>query len=237
MYRIAITSALWAFVLSSDARAHAFLDHADPRVGSTVLSAPRALSLSFTQNLEPAFSGVEVSNASGARVDQGRPQINGSTIQLGLKSLTPGTYHVRWHVLSVDTHKTQVVSHSVSVSDHKACLIVTDPLIGVRAVHFVAAMLVAGIAVFEVLVIVPAMREIEWPSVEAMTRLRTRLVDIIWAGLAVAVFSGAAWLLFLAARIADRSPIEVLTDGTAWTVLSQTRFGVDWQVRYWWPPY
>ncbi len=88
------------------ARAHAFLDHANPRVGSTVPTAPRELTLSFTQNLEPAFSTVEVSGPGG-RVDAGKPQINGNTMRVGLKALSPGTYHVRWRALSVDTHTTQ----------------------------------------------------------------------------------------------------------------------------------
>ncbi len=89
------------------ARAHAFLDHAIPLVGSTVPSAPHEVSLWFTQNIETAFSSVEVTDAGGARVDQGKPQISGNTMHVGLKTLGPGTYRVRWHVLSVDTHKTE----------------------------------------------------------------------------------------------------------------------------------
>jgi len=89
------------------ARAHAFLDHASPLVGSTVAAAPHEVSLWFTQNIEAAFSGVEVSDANGARVDQGKPQISGNTMRVGLKPLAAGTYRVRWHVLSVDTHKTE----------------------------------------------------------------------------------------------------------------------------------
>src|SRR5271168_4003258 len=89
------------------ARAHAFLDHASPLVGSTVAAAPHEVSLWFTQNIEAAFSAVEVTDADGARVDLGKPQISGNTMRVGVKSLTPGTYRVRWHVLSVDTHKTE----------------------------------------------------------------------------------------------------------------------------------
>ena len=65
-------SALLGVMLGTGAQAHAFLDHAEPRVGSTVPTAPRELSLSFTQKLEPAFSSVEVSDANGARVDLGK---------------------------------------------------------------------------------------------------------------------------------------------------------------------
>src|SRR5712671_5212472 len=48
------------------AHAHAFLDHADPRVGNTVKSPPRAVALWFTQNLESAFSTIEILDANGA---------------------------------------------------------------------------------------------------------------------------------------------------------------------------
>jgi copper resistance protein C len=98
---------LLAALASTAALAHAFLDHAEPRVGSTVPSAPRELALFFTQNLEPAFSSVEVSDASGARVDLGKPSISASSMRVGLKPLPPGTYRVRWQVLSVDTHTTE----------------------------------------------------------------------------------------------------------------------------------
>jgi len=100
-------SALLTIMAGTAARAHAFLDHAEPRVGSTVPTAPREVVLSYTQNLEPAFSSVEVSDANGARVDLGKPRINTSVMRVGLKQLPPGTYRVRWQVLSVDTHTTE----------------------------------------------------------------------------------------------------------------------------------
>jgi methionine-rich copper-binding protein CopC len=101
------TSALLAVMLGTAAKAHAFLDHAEPRVGSTVPTAPREVLLSFTQKLEPAFSSVEVSDANGTRVDLGKPSISTSVMRIGLKPLSAGTYRVRWHVLSVDTHTTE----------------------------------------------------------------------------------------------------------------------------------
>jgi methionine-rich copper-binding protein CopC len=89
------------------AQAHAFLDHASPLVGSTVPTAPQQLTLWFTQNLEPAFSSVEVTGPNGARVDTGRTRIGANTMRVGLRASEPGTYHVHWRALSVDTHTTQ----------------------------------------------------------------------------------------------------------------------------------
>lgn len=92
------------------ARAHAFLDHASPAVGSTVKQAPAAISLWFTQKLEPAFSTVEVVDQAGQRVDQGDARVDpqdGTLLRVSLKVLKPGTYKVAWRVVSVDTHATQ----------------------------------------------------------------------------------------------------------------------------------
>ncbi len=97
----------FAFVLAAGAaHAHAFLDHAEPRVGNKVASPPHAVTLWFTQKLEPAFSGVTITNAAGQRVDVGKPRVSGNQMSVSLRGGGTGTYHVNWHVLSVDTHKT-----------------------------------------------------------------------------------------------------------------------------------
>jgi methionine-rich copper-binding protein CopC len=102
-----ILLALGLLLLGSPAaHAHAFLDHANPRVGSTVRTAPREVTLSFTQRLEPSFSSAQVTNASGARVDQGA-RVSGMQMHVPVSALPPGTYRVRWKVLSVDTHTTE----------------------------------------------------------------------------------------------------------------------------------
>ena len=100
-------SALLTLTAGTAAKAHAFLDHAEPRVGNKVASPPHAVTLWFTQNLEPAFSSVTVTNAAGQRVDVGKPRISGNQMSVSLRGGGTGTYHVSWHVLSVDTHKTE----------------------------------------------------------------------------------------------------------------------------------
>ncbi len=92
------------------ARAHAFLDHASPAVGSSVPASPPNVTLWFTQDLEPAFSSAQVTNEAGQRVDLGNAQIpqgSPAELQIGLKPLPPGTYLVSWRVVSVDTHPTE----------------------------------------------------------------------------------------------------------------------------------
>ena len=112
MRRVMMTLAFGAAALSAAARAqaHAFLDHASPAVGSLVPTAPSIVTLWFTQDLEPVFSSVTVTNDAGHRVDLGNaqiPQDSPAELQIGLKPLAPGTYLVSWHVVSVDTHPTE----------------------------------------------------------------------------------------------------------------------------------
>ena len=88
---------------------HAFLERAEPRVGSTVKTAPVEVRVWFTEALEPAFSTIEVVDQSGVRVDLGPARVDpasSSLLQVRLKPLGPGTYRVKWRVLSVDTHVT-----------------------------------------------------------------------------------------------------------------------------------
>lgn len=98
--------ALLLLYATGEATAHAFLDHAEPRVGNKVAAPPREVTLWFTQKLEAAFSSVTVTNASGERVDSGKARVSGNQMSISLRPGGTGTYHVNWHVLSVDTHTT-----------------------------------------------------------------------------------------------------------------------------------
>ena len=107
---IATTFVLATLLLhAAPARAHAFLDHSDPAVGSTVPAPLAVIHLWFTQELEPAFSSVTVTDKSGATVSEPAEidTSNKSELDVKLKALPAGTYKVQWHVLSVDTHTTE----------------------------------------------------------------------------------------------------------------------------------
>jgi methionine-rich copper-binding protein CopC len=111
VFRMLVASSLPLFLaLGIDAaHAHAFLDHADPRVGNTVKSPPRTVALWFTQNLESAFSNIEVRDANGAQMTAGKASVDANDrklLRVPVKALPAGAYTVKWHVLSVDTHTT-----------------------------------------------------------------------------------------------------------------------------------
>jgi methionine-rich copper-binding protein CopC len=103
-------SVLLALSPLSEAQAHAFLDRADPRVGSVVAKPPTAVRLTFTEGLEIVFCRVSVTGPPGfGGADAVRP-VPGDpkSLVVDLRAPTPpGTYVVRWRVLSVDTHVTE----------------------------------------------------------------------------------------------------------------------------------
>ena len=110
MRRLRASLALAVLLLGAGAAwGHAFLERAEPRVGSTVKSAPTRVRVWFTEALEPAFSTLEVVNQAGNRVDLGPAQIDAASpalLQVRLKPLGPGIYRVKWRILSIDTHVT-----------------------------------------------------------------------------------------------------------------------------------
>ena len=92
------------------AQAHAMLDHAQPRVGSTVHGSPAEVRLWFNEPLEPAFSTVRVVDAQGRSVDAGRAQVDAHDpllLRVPLAKLAPGEYTAAWRAVSVDTHVTE----------------------------------------------------------------------------------------------------------------------------------
>jgi len=95
---------------ATPAFAHAFLVHAVPSVGSTVIGAPKTLLLTFTEGLEIPFCSVAVTDAMGMSDAAGKPEaVPGHPEQMlvPLNISMPGKILVTWHAVSVDTHHTQ----------------------------------------------------------------------------------------------------------------------------------
>jgi methionine-rich copper-binding protein CopC len=93
--------------LATPATAHAFLQHESPGAGETLASAPKEIVLDFTEPLEPAFSGVGVTDAAGHNVEAAHSVANGASMRVSLKVLATGVYRVSWHAVSVDNHRTE----------------------------------------------------------------------------------------------------------------------------------
>jgi hypothetical protein len=104
-----LTAMLLLLATDREAAAHAFLLKSDPTVGATVMD-PKTLRLEFSEAIELGFSGVDLATSPG-----GALALNGlhfadeahKVLVAGLPMLTAGAYRVRWHVVSVDTHRTE----------------------------------------------------------------------------------------------------------------------------------
>ena len=104
-----------------------------------------------------------------------------------------------------------------------------EPLVIARAFHLASTLLLTGTIMFRCLVATPAFRVKAGGALE--DGLRLRLAQIVWAALVVAMLSGAAWLLFVAAEIGGLSVADAVSEGLTGIVLTQTTFGDTWMLR------
>ncbi len=89
--------------------AHAFLDRAEPSVGSQVRIAPAQVKVWFTENLEAALCRLQVFDTTGQEVDRRDVRsdpASAAVLEVSLPALKPGKYKVVWRAVSVDTHVT-----------------------------------------------------------------------------------------------------------------------------------
>jgi putative copper resistance protein D len=103
-----------------------------------------------------------------------------------------------------------------------------EPLVAARALHFASTVMVAGAIFFRFFIAEPAFRAGRDGRPAETDALRRQLTWIVWINVALAIASGAAWLVLLAANISGVPVTEVFSDDTIWTVLTDTRFGYDW---------
>ena len=96
---------------SGAALAHALLVKAVPAVGGAVSASPSEIRITYSEAVEPRFSGIAVKAVDGRSAETGAAAVDPgdhATLVVAIKSpLRPGTYKVNWHVVSVDTHKTE----------------------------------------------------------------------------------------------------------------------------------
>jgi putative copper resistance protein D len=104
-------------------------------------------------------------------------------------------------------------------------------MVSVRAIHFAATMLFAGVVFFIVFVTEPTFRA---ANVDLAVRaiVQSRIGRLTWISLVLATISGAAWLVLTAVEMSDRPLVAVLSEDILWVVLSQTNFGRAWFIRF-----
>ncbi|SOT41564.1 copper homeostasis periplasmic binding protein CopC [Burkholderia cenocepacia] len=92
------------------ASAHGKLESAVPAAGSTIDAAPDMVRLTFNEALEPAFSTVKVSDASGNAITQDKAKVDASNprvMTVAIPTLAAGAYTVQWAAMTADAHRTK----------------------------------------------------------------------------------------------------------------------------------
>ncbi|SXD41068.1 protein yobA [Klebsiella quasivariicola] len=106
-----LSVAFAGMLTAAGAFAHAHLQQQTPAAGAQLTAAPQSLTLSFSEGIEPAFSGVTITGPQQRAVATGkltRHAVNPAQVTIPLaETLSPGEYSVSWHVVSVDGHKTK----------------------------------------------------------------------------------------------------------------------------------
>ena len=103
------TTFVLVLAFQGSADAHAFLLKSDPVVGA-VTASPKTVRLEFSEGVELLFSGIELDSAAGSAVKTAAAHYDAGNRKIMLLDLPPlasGTYRVKWHVVSVDTHRTE----------------------------------------------------------------------------------------------------------------------------------
>jgi copper resistance protein C len=109
MKRTVVSLLLIILTGTGGVEAHAFLKDSEPPVGGTVQTSPNEVRIRFTENIEPAFSSINVFDAAGKQVDKRDVRLDRSDralLHVSLPRLEAGIYKVVWRVVSVDTHVT-----------------------------------------------------------------------------------------------------------------------------------
>ncbi|HEY3894731.1 MAG TPA: copper resistance protein CopC [Pseudonocardiaceae bacterium] len=173
---------------AGSASAHATLVSTQPGQGALVATLPSVVSLTFSEPVVVATSGVRVFGPDGSELDNGHTVHVGqpSTVGVGLSSAPPvaqGTYTVSWRVISADSHPvagafTFSVGHPSAGRSPAGAQPAGSATLG--AVY--AVVRAAAFASFAVLVGSIGFVLLCWPG--AITRRDTRRVMLAgWAGL------------------------------------------------------
>jgi methionine-rich copper-binding protein CopC len=98
-----------SLAFASTAFAHATPTARDPAPDAEV-AAPSAVTIRFSEPLEPAFSKLALVDANDKPVASTASQVDPQdtkTIHLALQPLAPGRYTVQWTAVAEDGHRTK----------------------------------------------------------------------------------------------------------------------------------
>ncbi|MFG3525297.1 copper resistance CopC/CopD family protein [Streptomyces sp. NPDC047917] len=108
----ALVGTVFALLLggAGPASAHAALTGSDPQDGAVVATAPKEVTLTFSEQVALGDDSIRILDPDGKRADTGaapRDLQSGSTVKYGVSlhaGLPDGTYTVAWQAVSADSH-------------------------------------------------------------------------------------------------------------------------------------
>lgn len=91
---------------SGIATAHTALAGSDPAKDATVMGPPDAIVLTFTEDINPAFANVVLSDVDGRKWQSAAPRVEGPRLTFAIGPDRPGNgvYTVGYRVVSADGH-------------------------------------------------------------------------------------------------------------------------------------
>jgi copper transport protein len=224
---------VWALValglvLPAVAGAHAALLRTTPSASVVTSGSPEAVTLTYSESVEPRFSIVSVTDVNGHQVTSGSPARQPGapqTLVEHLKHLPAGWYLVIWRVISADGHPVRgAFTFAVGPSPGPAPQFVipslsetaaTSGLVGMRFVAFLAAMLAVGLFAFRMLIARPLVRLVPGASLRPVT-------IAFLAALGVALVAVPVYVLASTAKFALRSMLDL---GTLIPLVRDSGFG------------
>ena len=227
-----------ALLLPSSAGAHAVLTTSTPNWGAIAAATPRAVTLSYSQEVVPRFARVAVITPRGENLALA-PRVSGNVVSVPLRAGPAGSYTVRWQmVASTDGHVTQG-AYSFGV---RAKPLPPAPASGLTVpvapellawVQFLGVVLAGGTLVFRALVSAPAARMLR----DRAEREASVAIGVAVVGAVLALHAGLFGFLVGAYPIVGGGlpnlvntqiiPIRVATHlGQAWTLTTFAWLGV-----------
>ncbi|MFF9983144.1 copper resistance CopC/CopD family protein [Streptomyces erythrochromogenes] len=188
---LALVAAVLALVLggAGSAFAHAGLRGSDPAEGSVLATAPKQVTLTFTESVGFSDDSLRVLSPENERVNP-RPaqhadgKDNTARVELS-DELAQGTYTVAWRVVSADGHPISgAFIFSIGKPSGTAAVVATDSLedtAAARLYGFLRHVAYSGLAL---LVGAVAFMLLCWPTAAAVRPVR-RLLTVGWVALVV----------------------------------------------------
>ena len=101
----------------SAAAAHSFPESESPSAGETINAPPSQVTIKYDAPIEKLFASLEVLDNAGQNKAAGPADVSpdGWKLSVNLDKLKPGDYTVKWHVVCIDSHRTEG-SYSFSVT-------------------------------------------------------------------------------------------------------------------------